>query len=560
MKRKMLLVLCLTLLFAFVLNGCTPPVIQEGKTTEPTAGQSASATTEKAKEDFVLQPASYPLVKDKITLKIFTSYDGTIEDMETNLLTVEYEEKTNVHVEWDLVNGKDMEQKRNLLLATNSEMPDIFMNAAIGSTMQLQYGEQGVLIDLSDLIDKYGYYIHQLFDYNPRYRKLITAPNGKIYSLPSVEETYHTTLGQKMWINKDWLAKLNLNMPTTTDELYNVLKAFKENDPNGNKLADEIPLTGAIKGYNLYVYHFIMCAFIQNQGFDQKPFILENGKVSVAFDQDGWKEGLKYLNKLYNDGLLDQGAITQDNVQLKQLAENPDTVLLGCVTAGAMTGFLNAGSERMNYYTSVPPLKGPKGVQTTGYYPNQANVGKFAVTSSCKYPDVAVKWVDWFYSIDGTLRSNAGRQDIEWRFAKDGEIGLNGEKGTYVRLLKFGKTQNVHWNKTVPNFYSVAFRNGQVAEPTDQESILFNETREKYEPYKPAEVLPPLFMEVDESEEYLGIEYSLMEYLKESTARFVVGDMDIDGEWQNYLNELKKIGLERYIELTQSAYDRQYSK
>jgi putative aldouronate transport system substrate-binding protein len=546
--KKLTSMVGLSLSATLVFAGCTDKAAQEQPTQTP------------VKQEKVTAAGSFPITKEKTTLKVFTLNDPVIENIETNELTKEYEEKTNIHIDWSLVSSKDMEQKRNLLLAANSDLPDVFMNTKISNVQQVQYGNQGVLLELNGLIDKYGFHIKKLLDANPLIKQMITTPNGKIYALPSVEETYHTTLGQKLWINQDWLTKLGLKMPETTDELYTVLKAFKEKDPNGNGKADEIPLTGSINGYNTNVYHFILSAFVYDRGFDERPFILDNGKVSTSFDNAEWKEGLKYLNKLYKEGLLDKGAITQDNAQLKQLGNNKNDVLIGAVTAGAMTGFMAAGTERMKSYTSVPPLKGPKGVQTTGYYPYQVDSGKFAISSASKNPEAAIRWIDWFYSIDGTLRSNAGRQDIEWRYGKDGEKGIDGNKGTFFRILKFGNTQNVHWNKNTPAYYPQAFRSANIAEATDQESILYQETKKKYEPFKPKEVLPPFYLEEKVAEEYNGIDFSIMEYVKESTARFVVGDLDADKDWDSYLKELDKIGLKKYVDLTQKAYDKQYKK
>lgn len=80
----------------------------------------------------------------------------------------------------------------------------------------------------------------------------ITAPDGNIYALPSINDCYHCSMAQKMWIYKPWLDKLGLDVPTTTDELYTVLKAFKDKDPNGNGKADEVPLTGAPRGSGWY--------------------------------------------------------------------------------------------------------------------------------------------------------------------------------------------------------------------------------------------------------------------------------------------------------------------
>ncbi len=86
------------------------------------------------------------------------------------------------------------------------------------------------------------------------YKDLITAPDGNIYALPQVNECYHCMYQQRMWIYKPWLDKLGLKMPTTTDEFYEVLKAFKTKDPNGNGKADEIPLSGSIQASSSHLF------------------------------------------------------------------------------------------------------------------------------------------------------------------------------------------------------------------------------------------------------------------------------------------------------------------
>ncbi|MBO9606092.1 MAG: ABC transporter substrate-binding protein [Paenibacillaceae bacterium] len=563
MRRKTQAIIGTVLCTAMVVAGCTSK--EEGSgSPSPSAGTAATGTPDPNKpvveNGIELTPAgTYPITKQKVTLRVFAPIDASIEDLNTNELTKEYEAKTNVHIEWMLVSDKDLEQKKNLLLASNSDMPDIFLNSKITTSQQAQFGAQGVLRPLNELIEQYGTNLKKLLDYDSLLRSMMTAPDGKIYALPASTETYHTVFGQKLWINQAWLTKLGLNTPTTTDEFFDVLKAFKERDPNGNGKPDEIPFTGATNGYMLNIFGYLMNAFIQNQGFDQKPFLLKDGKVSVSFDQPEWREGLRYLNKLYKAGLLDPGALTQDNNQLKQLAANKDS-LLGAVSAGAMTGFLTNGVERMKDYTALAPLKGPAGVQSTGYYPYQEDLTKFAISSASKYPQIAMRWVDWFYSQAGTLRANAGREGIEWRLGKPDEVGMNGKPATYVRMLLFGKTQNVHWNQMTPLFMTRDFRNGVISDPTNQETILYNETKKKYEPFQPKEVLPPVFMTAEEAEEFNGIDASMKPYLVQAASKFVVGDLDLDKDWNSYLQQLDKIGLKRYIALTQSAYDRGYKK
>lgn len=150
--------------------------------------------------------------------------------------------------------------------------------------------------------------------------KTVTAIDGNIYALPEVNDCYHCSMSQKMWIYEPWLKKLGLEMPKTTDELYNVLKAFKENDPNGNGKKDEIPLSITQKSWRSTIDAFLMNSFIYNPvyGSSSKHMFIKDGKLDVAFNKPEWREGLRYLNKLYKEGLIAPESFTQDENQLIQ--------------------------------------------------------------------------------------------------------------------------------------------------------------------------------------------------------------------------------------------------
>ena len=194
-------------------------------------------------------------------LTVFAAKPATVEDLDTNLFTKELEELTNVHITWQTCTEDGLDEKRNILFASG-DYPDVLLSAGITKEEQMMYGEQGVLIPLNDLIDKYSVEFKKLLEEIDWLRPAITAPDGNIYALPQINEAYHVTMGQKLWINTTWLEKLNLDMPTTTEEFEEVLKAFKTQDPNGNGVADEIPLSGAITGWNTGVEDFLLNAFI----------------------------------------------------------------------------------------------------------------------------------------------------------------------------------------------------------------------------------------------------------------------------------------------------------
>src|SRR5690606_8565908 len=119
-----------------------------------------------------------------------------------------------------------------------------------------------VLLPLNDLIDQYGSEIKRAFEDDPDLKAAITAPDGNIYALPHVNDCFHCWYSQKAWINKAWLDKLGLEIPTTTDDFYNVLKAFKKQDRIGKGNDDEFPYSGAYGTWHGVLSYFIMNAFI----------------------------------------------------------------------------------------------------------------------------------------------------------------------------------------------------------------------------------------------------------------------------------------------------------
>lgn len=502
----------------------------------------------------------FPLAEEKVTIEVFAGIRPFVKDYETNKFTKWYEDMTNVHIEWDVVQENIIEEKRNIMLATG-DYPDILLNSHIDAGQIDIYGKQGVFIPLNNLIENHSFYFKKILKAKPWVKDIITSEDGNIYSLPMINECYHSKYQQKMWIYKPWLDKLGLDIPETTEEFYQVLKAFKTEDPNGNGKKDEIPLSGATKGWRTNIDGFLMCSFIYNPSGNR--LFLNDGKVTASFVQPKWQEGLKYLNKLYEEGLLYPETFTQDNKQLKKLGENPDVPILGAAPAGWFGVFTQNKGESGRYkeYVAVPPLKGPDGYQSSFYNPYGGYAGKFLITSDCENPELAFKWADWFYSLQGTLRSIHGSPGEQWDWADPDEKGINGQPAIFKTLLTHGQMQNNNWNQSNPTFRPEEFRQGRVwdGDPYDIERRLYLETKNKYEGKELKDsFMPPLSFTEDELLEVEDLRVAINNYVEESIAAFVTGHRDIEKEWDSYLTELKNIGLERYIELYQFAYERRY--
>lgn len=570
MKRLICFALAIVLILSLVMTGCgNKEDSQANKDSSKSADSQGGKANESKKNEIggekvkVTKPGTFPIVEESTTLNIMVTDNVSVEDFATNEFTKWYEEKTKVHIDWSILPANGADEKLNLVLA-GQDYPDVFMDCPIDTTQVMNYGKQGIFIPLNDYIEKYGVEVKKLFNDMEYVKNLLTFPDGKIYSMPYVNQCYHCSMAQKMWIYKPWLEKLNLDMPTTTDDFYEVLKVFHDKDPNGNGKKDEVPLAGANNGWFSEIDGFLMCPFVYNDG--RNRMIIKDGNLDVTFNKPEWKEGLKYMHKLYKEGLMAPESFTQDADQLKQMGENPDTVVLGAAPGGHTGVFTQFYGEsgRWLEYEAIPPLKGPNGYSSCYYNPFGVGVTSFIVTKKCEIPEVAVRWADGMYDRETTLRSVFGRLDEEWGWAGDEEIGINGKKAIYKTLKPWTEgVQNVCWMQSGPSLRTNELRLGEVANPDEPlETILYKETNEKYDPHKPNinSIVPPLAFTEEQANEIADFKKTINDYVNEMLARFVTGDADIDKDWDSYLKELENMNLKRYIDLSQEAYDAKYKK
>ncbi|MBO2944884.1 extracellular solute-binding protein [Paenibacillus sp. F411] len=559
MKKGYRVLLALLLVFSVMLAACS----KTGEETQPQPtdkGREQNDST-KAESAKVSAKGEFPIVPQKATLNVMIQQDSAVLDYINNEFTKFLEEKTNVQINWTLVPHTDWNTRLNLLFASGSDLPDIIMGG-VNNDLVSKYGPQGVFQPLNELINKHSVEFVQVIDKVEGAKKMITAPDGNIYGLPKIVECYNCTMARKMWVNQVFLDNLGLAVPTTTDEFYNMLKMFKEQDPNKNGKADEIPLIGSVTGWNQNVDMFIMSAFVLNPGGNR--FILKEDTITSAYTTSEWREGLSYMKNLADEKLLDPVSFTQKQEQVKQLVEGGEVPIVGAIPSGGPHVFANVNGERFKDFVAIPPLKGPSGVQQSIWDPYgyvQAS-HMMILTNACQdeCADIAVKWADQFYNEEVTARSRLGVPEVDWEKAPDGSIGVNGKPAAYKAILQWGSDQKSHWNFTNPGYWPREWTEGTVYDPSNPwelQYLLTKATIDHYEPFK-QRVVPPLSLETSEAEEFAQLGSIINPYVEESIARFILGGLDLEKDWDGYLKELDKMGITRYLEIAQSAYDRQW--
>ena len=265
-----------------------------------------------AQGDIVTPAGEFPIVTEPVTLKILLSNGEQVSDFNDNAFTQWLEEKTGVDLQIDVVNSTDAQTKLNLVLASG-DLPDILLGFPMTPSLLAQQGGEGTFIALNDLMAKYGDESKRIFEVDrPQLLPLNTSPDGNIYGLPEINECFHCFLSQKLWVYKPWLDKLGIAVPTTTDEFEAMLIAFRDQDPNGNGIADEVPFSGSVDGqggWHNSVDQNLMNAFVFYDRIQHDRLLLIDGKVEAAYAQPGYREGLRYLNRLYSEGLIDPNGL-----------------------------------------------------------------------------------------------------------------------------------------------------------------------------------------------------------------------------------------------------------
>ncbi len=515
------------------------------------------ATAESGEGWTLTEPGTFPIVEgERAEITILAPYSSLIEDITTNDFTLMYEEKTNVHVNWEL--SSDLANTRAMIYATG-DYPDVFFGG-IPVADEMQYADT-IFIPLNDLIDKYTVWMKEVLYSDLKYvRPAITQPNGNIYVLPKTSyEDSHKICVNRYWINTSWLEKLGLKTPETIDELYDVLVAFKTQDPNGNGIADEIPVVFT----SPFTCAWFMCSYIYDDGQNRFRILDDGVTVDPVFNKEEFREGLRFLHKLYAEGLTDTTAFTLDSTATKELFENATAETVGSISGKYQGTWGNIDGERQAHMDALPPVEGPEGVRYAGYYPfvhtevNQR--GECAISTSCKHPELVMRWLDWFYSFEGGLTVRTGAKGEYWDDAPEGSLSYAGLPATWQRLSSYGVAGNYCWNGIgMPHSHSM---HGNLLGVPDKfyegagmEDRLIYYTRQ-YQQYIPEKVLPQMYVSLDISDDYYRMQGEINDFVNESFVQFVTGGLDLDKDWDGYLSQLESLGLEQYVTWTQESYD-----
>lgn len=517
-------------------------------------GGGKASSNKANKEDIKVNATGMPIVDKKLEMTLMAPGTGLAEWKDMPTLN-EYAKETNIYFKYTTPPLSDFSTKLNLAFASG-DLPDIIYGAGSSNltrAMEIDYGTQGLLLPLEDLIPKYAPNLNKVLEDDPEIKKSITAPDGHIYTLPTIS-AQDTSIWPRgpMWYNGAWMKKLGVTeVPKTTDEFYKLLIRFRDEDPNGTGKKDTIPLTD-VKMESTRPW--LLSAFgITTQGIEEI-----DGKIVYTPTTENYRAYLEYMHKLYDEKLLDQEVFSQADEQKK--AKGNDNRL--GVFPDYFSFFTTGQTEEeaienpmfgplTSEYSKEPIFPGSQKIQT----------GTFAITKENPSPEASIRWVDYFYSEEGYTFLNQGPEGNLWEYAD-----LDGKK---VKVFAKGiDTNNAEdergkitpaYGITVPA-YEVTIPNlkKDTTDPefSDFSKFIKEETEEKIEPYAKVP-FPIVYLTKEENDKIGAISTDLRTYVEEMEAKFITGVEKIDqANWDKYVKTIDSMGVKEYVKVYQEAYDR----
>ncbi len=531
MKKRLIALLLMCCLLVTVLSGCSKKDDQSASSpTEVPAAQQATAA-----------PAATNSEPVELTMLCVGATD-TEDYLDGDHPLFEYMcEQANV--KFTSVNNISTNQGKATLMLASGKYPDVFWRLSLTELQIDKYGMEGYFIPLEDLIRVYMPNLTAILD-EYDYWDDLRSGDGHIYSLPSFEQPKPDA--KWGWINEQWCKNLGLEVPTTLDELYTVLKAFKEQDPNGNGEADEIPWL-----CNDHCVPQWIITYMANYETDTMSiWDLDTNEVYFAPTSDIWREMLEFCARCYEDGLLYKHYATNKVQQTQALASSGD--IMGFLMDNQAWNFV--GYERGGDYTALIIEDVPMN------WDNGINMGAFMVTDKCKDPGAALRWVDQFYSYEGALMLRRGFRDVDWTENEDGTWQFVAESQEEIRKNVWIYGQNPTAGHH-PAMWEL--KGEQIWAKNDYEYHMWytEKTRaELLEYYENVPKRPKIYFTTAETKEWSTLYTTLDNYARQYAAQVITGEVKLDETWDSYVASMNNMGAQRFEAIMKDAYARAWSE
>lgn len=515
-----------------------------------------------------VEPGTVNTNTDQTEFSIISGISALSSGYDDNPVLNEMAENAGISITWETMSDSLSEQV-NIRIAGN-DLPDAFNAVGFSNYDLTNYGQDGTFIDLTPYInEEYMPNLTKILDEHPDIRAAITMDDGCIYGLPAGEqmgtagvgkaEDYNIyTIPQYSMINKTWLDELGLEVPTTLDELHDVLVAFQENDMAtmyGNDAGQTIPLSFGIDqwcwGQNIYYAGFGFTNWTNDVCADL--LLQPDGTVNFVSDDDNYRAALEYFHDWFTEGLIDQEVFSQDDTQYMAKCSQ------GRVGVATWWYIEELMGDHADDYVFLPVLDGPDGTHNVTVRDGGGiNSGSLSITSACESPINLLKFYDQWYIPENTMQLQYG--PIGTYFTGQDENGLWQSVTDEEAQAQFGKSagelkseMEVAGPKLIlSDYYANVFE----MEPRAQERL--NDLYDYWMQYVDDTTTYPIdcVFTSDELDTIDRYRVDFENFVAEQEAAWLRDGGITDETWAAYKDNLNSYGMDKLLEVYQAAYDR----
>lgn len=518
----------------------------------------------------VTAPGELPVVKEKITLTVGITQDSNTLSYEygENYQTTLLEDISGVHIDWVLYPAvaDDANSKLRLQISGGETLPDVLEGFDLNNdAVRESYGQAGAIIPLNDYIDNLSYFSKDALAKTPEAQagedlwKLGRSLDGNYYGMLRLYRALPNCYSARAWINRDFVTALGMEMPEeapTQEWLLEYLRGVRDNDVNGNgDPNDEVPLVGGT-GWQQNLIFWLLKQYTY-MDYSDNFLQIENGILSNSYTKDEFREGLRFVRQLYDEGLIPDYAFTQDNTSYNAMIAS-ETPIVGIGVSGSCAGF----GANIPIMDPIPVVVGPSGYASASYFP-QNPAFQSCITKDCKYPEAAFRMMDAENSDPNfVIVERFGEPGKDWELAEPGSKGMYedmGKSGYFTQLQSvWGVPQSSHW---AGQFFAAIDYDDLCSRFTWDGDESNNEYKNaqaviKQVDYTPDEYITKIIYSVEEQETWANTRAAIASYVNESIAAFATGQMDIETQWDEFQDNIKALGSEELLAMDQAAYER----
>ena len=417
-------------------------------------------------------------------------------------------------------------------------LPDIIHSS--GANLD-QAGMDGAMIPLEDLVEKYAPNIHKYFQEHPDHLEMNKAYDGHLYYIP----TFSIEGPSQGWIiRQDWLDKLGLEAPKTKDEFYNVMKAFREQDPNGNGRKDEIPYLNRTK---------TPLGLLGLFGIDNRNYVVKDGKVICNVATEEYKQAITEIAQWYKEGLIDPEIYTRNNAREELFANNNGGMTVDWLSSTySYNETLSKEALGDSYFgfelVTIDPPKDINGDQIIWNVWNPIASTGWGISKDNKYIAETMKFFDYWYTDEGRTNLWFGP---DHKINPDGTPDYSDEARAYVG----GPTEYNESQGAALGLGSVRLVEAEVGAMPEVAQKAFWHYKNNFKLATPF----PTFKHTPEEKRVMKSQGTdIATYISEMQQNWVLGNKDVEATWDEFIAHLNELGLKDVLAAYQSAYDRMY--